>query len=125
MMRHLLEVSTRGEWNAWVEFFLRGVTEQSADAITRSERLAALRARYHRALQEMRVSAMALRLVDELFATPAITTGRAAKLLGVTFRTAQRLIERLVERRILVNATRQKRNRIFLATGVLRLLGSV
>lgn len=120
--RHLLHISTRGQWAAWLAFFLQGVKEQSADAIKRSERLTALRGEYHQAVQQMRVSALAVRLVDELFATPAITTGRAAKLLGVTFHTAQRLIDRLIERNVLANASERKRNRVFIASDIIRLL---
>lgn len=39
----LLAVSQRGEWKNWLLFFLRGVSSQSLDAITRIGRLGQLR----------------------------------------------------------------------------------
>src|ERR1019366_7525649 len=35
--RLLLEVSRKGAWSAWIEFFLAGVEEQSRDAIRRTK----------------------------------------------------------------------------------------
>ncbi len=69
----LLAVSQKGEWEAWVGFFLSGVAEQSQDAVARAARLRALQAEYHARLQRARSSALLLKLVDGLFDHPAMT----------------------------------------------------
>ncbi len=37
--KFLLHVSLKGEWNAWIHYFLLGVSEQSQDSIARTEKL--------------------------------------------------------------------------------------
>ena len=114
----LLNVSQRGEWRAWIEFFLEAVEYQSRDAIKRSDALLGLWGGYRHRLQEARASALLLRLVDELFSFPAINTKMAAKALGVTPRSAQLNIDKLIEAGILAEATGQKRNRIYVASEI-------
>lgn len=111
----LMEVSRSGDWNAWILYFLNGVEVQSRDAIERSDALLSLWGSYRDRLQEARASALLLRLVDELFSYPAINSGMAAASLGVTFASAQANIDKLIAAGILVEATGQKRNRVYVA----------
>jgi Fic family protein len=55
----LLAVSQRGEWENWLTFFLKGVSSQSLDAITRIERLSQLRTAFR---ERLRTERAALRL---------------------------------------------------------------
>jgi Fic family protein len=118
----LLEVSTRGDWNGWVEFVLRGVVEESGDAIDRVGRLMALRATYHDLMQRSRAQASSIKLIDALFADPVITARRAADMLGLTVASAQAHVDRLVATGILREVTGGRRNRVYLAEGILGLL---
>ncbi|MDQ2687607.1 MAG: MarR family transcriptional regulator, partial [Armatimonadota bacterium] len=120
--RRLLAVSQRGEWEAWLLFFLKGVAEQSLDAVARARRLQSLWQRYREALQSARASALLLRLVDRLFADPAVSVGQAAQELGVTPRAAQQNVDRLVDQGIVVEATGRQRNRVYVAAQILRVL---
>lgn len=43
---HLLVVSQEGDWETWLRFFLRGVSEQARDGLVRMERLQAIRIKY-------------------------------------------------------------------------------
>jgi Fic family protein len=97
----LLAVSERGAWRDWVEFFLRGVAEQALDAIARAKRLQDLQSEWHARLTQARASTLLLRLVDSLFASPVLTIPQAQDLLGVTYRTAHRHIQKLVDAGIL------------------------
>lgn len=119
---HLLAVSQRGAWNAWIEFFLEGVTTTAADAVGRANRLRELRATYHQQVQSARASALLITLVDHLFAQPAVTAAGVRALLSVTPRTAQQHIDRLRDAGILSEVTGQKRNRIYLAHRIIRTL---
>lgn len=115
----LLGVSQKGEWEAWIDFFLTGVAEQSLDAVSRARRLQALRDRYHARLQRARSSARLLKLVDGLFDHPAMSIRGAARLLGVTQRAASLNIFKLVDAGILAEATGRARNRIFVARSII------
>ncbi|MBI2351613.1 MAG: Fic family protein, partial [Deltaproteobacteria bacterium] len=118
----LLGVSQAGRWHDWVMYFLRGVAEQSQDAVKRSSRLLDLRQEYRQKLQSARASALLLQLVDELFSYPAISIARAAKQLDVTPRSAQLNVDRLMDEGILEEATGRKRNRVFIAPGIIRII---
>jgi cell filamentation protein, protein adenylyltransferase len=118
----LLAVSTRAEWRAWITFFLRGVTEQARDAIERATELLVLWQSYRVKLQAVRSSALLLKLVDELFSYPAISIPQAAKRLGVTKRSAQLTIEKLVQAEILMEVTGKQRYRIFIAPQIIRII---
>lgn len=114
----LQNVSQRGEWAPWIRFFLRAVEDQSRDAIKRSDTLLALWNSYRSRLQEARASALLLRLVDELFSFPAISTKIAAEVLNVTPRSAQLNINKLIESGILIEATGFRRNRVYVARAI-------
>jgi len=118
----LLAVSQRGAWHEWITFFLRGVAEQSLDAIKRSNHLIGLWKVYQRKLQTVRSSALTLRLLDELFTYPAISISSAASRLKVTYTSAQLNMEKLVNSGIVNEVTRRKRNRIFVATEIVKIL---
>ena len=120
----LLRVSQEGDWAGWVDFFLEGVAEQSNDVIQRSGLLLDLRQQYRESAQTARASALPLLLVDELFRSPAVTISIAEELLGVTYVSAQRSIERLVGLGILEEITGQQRNRVYLATGILKIINA-
>lgn len=120
--RLLLAVSQAGKWIEWISFFLRGVAEQSRDALARSDRLLQLWQDYRGEFQSARSSALQLRLVDQLFAYPAITTTQAAKLLKVTHRSAQLNIEKLIRKGILKEATGKQRNRVFVAPQIVKII---
>jgi Fic family protein len=118
----LLAVSQAGKWIDWISFFLRGVAEQSRDALVRSDQLLQLWQHYRGEFQSARSSALQLRLVDQLFAYPAITTNQAARLLKVTHRSAQLNIEKLIRKGILREATGKQRNRVFIAPQIVKII---
>jgi Fic family protein len=118
----LLAVSQHGAWDEWIAFFLRGVAEQSRDAIRRASRLMDLWGEYRKKVQGVRSSAVSLRLVDELFSYPAITIPLASKHLRVTYASAQLNVEKLVRSQILRETTGRRRNRIFIAPEIIRII---
>jgi Fic family protein len=121
-MDRLLWVSQGGAWTEWIEFFLHGVSDQSRDAIRRSERILDLWNEYQRRLQTTRASALLQKLVDHLFASPVVTVGIARRQLGVTARTAQLNIEKLVDAGIVTEVTGRLRNRVYLAREITDIL---
>jgi Fic family protein len=116
----LLAVSQEGCWEEWIAFFLSGIKLQSIDAVLRIRRLQRLHQRYRKRFQEARSSALILNLIDFLFESPILTVRRTQKRLKVTFRSAQQNIDKLIQAGILKEITGRSRNRIFLASEILK-----
>jgi Fic family protein len=68
-----------------------------------------------------RASALLLRLVDSLFESPVLTIPRAQRILGVTYRSAQLNVEKLVQVGILRATDNGRYGRSFVAQDVLRI----
>ena len=119
----LMAVSQRGEYEAWVSFFLEGVATQSQDAVRRADRLHALRDQYRtRLLDARRTSAVALQLVDLLFERPAVSAQQVARRCKVTHRAAMQALMRLKKMGIVTEPVARKRSRVFLARAVQRII---
>jgi len=116
----LLAVSQRGEWEGWVAFFLRGVAEQSRDAVTRSRRILGLQQAYRDRLHEARASPSTLRLLEVLFQSPVLTIPMAAKRIEVTYPAAKAALQRLDRAGIVKEITLRKRGRIYFAEELVR-----
>lgn len=109
--RLLMEVSQQGAWEAWIRFFLRGVEEQSQDAVKCAHRLLDLWRAYREALQAGGASGRALQLVDSLFSRPVTTIPQVGKDLDLTYRGAQLVVGRLVDQGILQEVPESFRQR--------------
>lgn len=109
------------EWEAWVRYFLDGVARQSEDALRRAEQINSLLADWRRRLADA-PSPAAVQLVDLLAENPYWTVRRAASRLGVAFTTAQRAVERLRAAAIMTQVGEARRDRVYCATDLLRIL---
>jgi Fic family protein len=118
----LLHVSQKGSWQEWIQFFLRGIAEQSEEAARQTKQLIDLREEYREKVQTISSSALILKLVDALFMTPAIDIPSMAKKLRVTYPTAQVYVSELVKAGMLAEGTGKKRNRVFFASRILAIV---
>jgi Fic family protein len=114
-------VTERGEWEAWIEYFLNGVARQSEDLLSRAARINALLDRW-RLVAASASSTTPIELVGLLGENPYWTISGAAKRLGVVYTTAQRAIQRLVDLSILTPLTDAKRDRVYCAREILEIL---
>lgn len=122
---HLMAVSQRGEWEAWLCFFLQGIYTQAQDAIARSRRLLALRERYREQFQNQRTAARLLRVLDYLFTRPIVTIhGIAADLPEIDYQTASRYIYALEAAGVLHEITERARNRVYQADAILQAISA-
>jgi Fic family protein len=118
----LLAVSERGAWREWLAFFLRGVAEQARDANARAKRLQDLQIEWRRQLQQARASGMVLGIVDALFEDPATSASRIVERYQVSHQAAMKVLRRLQELNIVRETTDRKRNRLYLASEIVRIL---
>jgi Fic family protein len=115
----LLRISTDGDWQGWLIYFLTGVEIQAHAAVADAERLLDLQARYHHVLARDKARLTARDLVDQLFVNPYVTARRAATMLHIADPTARAAINDLDRLGILTEVTGRKWGQIFLATEIL------
>lgn len=121
---NLWQVSSAGNWKQWVAFFLRGVIEESHDAIDRARALMAMRETYRQRLQRPRkAAASALALVDFLFHWPVVSVPEVAEELDMTYHGALKNVVKLVELDILRESKTRKRNKLYIARDIIKILG--
>ena len=120
---HLRGVTENGNWNAWLVFFLSGVSSQALDAAARVKHINDLREDYRQRFQQGRSAARLLQVVDLLFARPLISVRTVEMELGLPYPTAERYIDELVNQGILVG-TGKARNRVFKADEILQVIES-
>jgi len=97
----LAAVSKEGDWIGWLRFFLKGVAEQSRDAVRRSDLLFKLRQDHRQRIQGERGSALVQQIDDFLFSNPVVSVPEMARRFGRTFAGTQNAVNRLVELQIL------------------------
>ena len=122
---HLLAVSQRGEWEAWLRFFLRGVSVQAKDSVARMERLEAIRTRYQPVVASEKNAERMGAVVDFLFGRPIFNAKQLAEGVNMPFKTARQYIEKLFQAGIVREVTGYARNQIYRADEVFRALDNV
>lgn len=118
----LLRVSTHGDWDSWIHYFLVGVSTQAQEAADLSDRLLDLHRDYRQRLQAKHATASALALIDALFENPLVYTNRAEQLLDVSAPTARATIGALEEEGILNEITGRSWRKIYRAEEIYELL---
>ena len=112
---YLQNIRNDGGWEAWLKFFLRGVADVSREATDTARAIVSLRETDRdKIINELgRVAGNALKVHELLFRFPLVSVNPIADMLEVSFTSANRLVERLVDIGILIEATGNARNRVF------------
>jgi Fic family protein len=107
----LMAVRHDGNWEAWLDFFLRGVAETAEEATTTAGAIVQLRERDRAGVQDL--GAHAVEFLDRLYARPVINVAAAQDALHVSWPTANKLVQQFAARGILREMTGLRRNRVF------------
>jgi Fic family protein len=120
---HLQAVRDRGDWEAWLRFFLQGVIEVSVEATETARRILLLREEHRSAITERlgRVAGNGHRVLEHLFDHPIVSVNDVKGLIGTTYPAANDLVAKLEEIKILSEITGQARNRKFRYESYVRL----
>lgn len=111
----LLQVSTQGDWRSWTLFFLRGIEEQAGSANRLVKRFQDLQQSWREKLSGPGVSTLTIELMESLFETPILSIPMAVERLDVTYPSAKRHVDRLVEAGILSLVSGSKYPKLFAA----------
>lgn len=113
--RRLQKVRDDGDWEGWIEFFLRGVRDTSTQATDTARAILTLK-NEHESLIASNLGKRAgngHKLLAMLYHRPVMSVNRIAQVIGTTFPPANDLVERFVGMNLLIEVTGQKRNRFF------------
>ena len=110
----LQTVRIRGDWETWLEFFLRGVIETADQAAGAAMELLTLFERDRRRIESLgRAAGSALRVHQLLQERPFVSIPMAADRLGISRPTIARSIEHLERLGILHESTGRRWRRLF------------
>jgi Fic family protein len=98
-INNMFAVSTEGAWSKWLEFCLRGVVQQSEEAVRVCDELRALRQSMH--AKEACGSGRIHAIIDGLFDRPFVRISDLARKNNVTYHTAKADVDFLVKNGIL------------------------
>ena len=118
---HLLAVTQEGAWEPWLVYFLNGVCAQAEDALARIQDIDELYERWREALAGVQ-SGRPEQVLRLFVGNPFRTVGGVARELDVAYTTARRAIDRLEEAGIVSLVGSAKRNQVYCARAMLKIL---
>jgi Fic family protein len=109
----LMAVRLKGDWEGWIQFFLRGVVQTAREATDTAERLFELREAHRALILEKNLGQNGQLLLSTLLQQPLVNINLVATVLGSTFPTASSLVSTFEDLGLLKEITGGKRSRIF------------
>ena len=123
--RRLSNIRSEGDWEAWVTFFLEGVSVAAADAEHSIIEVASLiAADRKRLLQSPKAGPASYRLFEMLPMMPRFTIERVRQQLDTSFPTASAAVKVLEDLGIVTEMTGQKKNRSYSYQAYVELLSN-
>lgn len=119
----LNRVREKGDWEAWVRFFLEGVRVTSDQAVQTAKQVVRLFEKNQERIKALgRKGDAALRVHHELQRHPIASITKLGTLAGVSFPTAVKAVKTLANLDIVREITGKKRNQIFAYDQYVKLL---
>ncbi|HKV97884.1 MAG TPA: Fic family protein [Gammaproteobacteria bacterium] len=111
----LQAIRDTGDWESWLAFFLRGITDVSHQATETARRILALREEHRARITHHlgRASGNGHKVLERLYQMPIMSVADVRKITGTTNPAANELVRKFVEQGILAEYTGQRRNRKF------------
>lgn len=110
----LMMIRTSGDFEQWVEFFLKGMLWSAEHAVEKIKQILLLQEKLKQTiLKEKKASLRSIQLLDILFVSPLTTVNNIAEKLGISFQAASEQTKLFLQLGILEELTGQKRGRRF------------
>lgn len=117
----LSAVTKKGDWHSWLIYFLNGIARQSEDAISRASRINKLLDTWRKKTAGY-ATPLPNQLIDQLATNPFMTVKQTSEKMEVSYTTIQRAIQKLEESNIVREISGGKRNRVYCAQAILKIL---
>ncbi|SHK09195.1 Fic family protein [Hymenobacter psychrotolerans] len=113
---NLTLVRQKGDLVQWLKYFLVGIEQTATQAVATLSNILVLKATMEQDIHATfgKRAGSALRLLNALFADPAITVEKAATICAISYKSANVLVAQMQTHGYLQEITGQSRNRIFL-----------
>ena len=109
--QRLGNISLEGDWNGWIEFFLKAVTLQAQANIRKVNEMIALYDEMKKKISDITHSQYAMQLLDAIFKRPIFKTSDLARETGIHKLTMTGLLRQLKEAQILSELQRSSGRR--------------
>lgn len=107
-------VREKGDYEQWIQFFLKGVIWTSGSALETIKQILALADQHKKLLLHKKISSpLAIVLLDYLFVKPYVSIQEVSDSFHISFQRAQALVLQFVDIGILKEITGKKRDRCF------------
>jgi Fic family protein len=119
----LQTVREKGDWEAWLTFFLEGVIEVAGQGVSTAQRLIRLFEEDRGKIAHLgRIKTSALRVHEEMQRSPIITVPTTAKRLRLAKQTVQNALDRLQILGVVREITGKRRDRLYQYTAYMQIL---
>ena len=106
----LMAVRTKGDWENWIKFFLRGIASVSDESTESAKKIIGLQSKYSEMLlQNDKSNNNYSVLLNLLFERPIITKKEISETLGISLPTANTIVETFCNLGILYDKTPDKK----------------
>lgn len=116
-------VRTRGDWEAWLDFFLIGVRDTADQAANAARRILILFEQDQRKIESLgRPAASVLRVFQHMQRNPIVAIPTTAKKIGISAPTVAKSLGHMISLGILHEVTGRERHRLFVYDKYLAIL---
>ncbi len=116
-------VRTKGDWEAWLDFFLVGVRDTSDQAAHAAREILQLFAEDQKKIETLgRPAASVLRVFQHMQRNPIVAIPSAAKRIGISAPTVAKSLGHMIDLGILEETTGRERHRLFVYRRYLNIL---
>jgi Fic family protein len=115
---HLLQVSTDGDYDRWIEFFAMGVRQQAIASATRVTRLTAVQEDLVRAVHARGKKGVIVELARDLIGSPILSVKDVQRAYSISQPAARQVVINLVDLGLLRPATRESWGRLYVCDSV-------
>jgi len=116
-------VRTKGDWEAWLDFFLAGVRDTADQAANAARRIIALFEQDQNKIGQLgRPAASVLRVFQHMQRNPIVAIPTTAKKIGISAPTVAKSLSHMIELGILREVTGRERHRLFVYDEYLTIL---
>ncbi|MCX5844399.1 MAG: Fic family protein [Deltaproteobacteria bacterium] len=116
-------VRDTGNYEQWVDYFLKGVVDIAGSAMATARQILELQSNHRRLLWEKKISSpIAVGILEQLFYTPVVSVGQLAGRLGISYQAASTIVLQLEKAGILRETTGRKRDKRFVYGDYLNIL---
>ena len=116
-------VRTKGDWEAWLDFFLIGVRDTADQAAAAARRILAVFEDHRRRIEALgRPAASVLRVFEHLQRNPIMSIPAAAKTIGISAPTVAKSLGHMQKLSMLREITGRQRHRMFVYDAYLAIL---